>query len=433
MLNFSLFKHCLKHLGCKLGNLGKTPSLKLLAAGLLFSQTLSAQTAFPSFSNFSFAGYGTIGYAWLNDDDAEYRTGEGESGATNEGSFAVDTRLALQLDGTFNSFLSGSAQVIARQNEEGDPGAELEWGFLRLQPGERIVVRVGRMSLPTFSLSDFREVGYANVLLRPPEDVYSQVPLRRLNGVDVTVESLVMGTLVTFQVVGGVAREKIFNDLEPDAKQILGLSTWIERGPFKARANFTTAQIDVDSRSATIDTLRQGIDGTLAQAPELGAFLNPVRAELSGDYKDLTFASFGVSADFDSYFVDLEFARRRINNWVVDVDSWSLVAGVNIGRYSPYAFVSSNRDAQPDRRVSLPDSPQLDPLEAAINNLYAPRSQNTAGVGLRYDLSEKIALKSQFEYISREDIGISFRRLSDDGTDNGDDVVLASFVVDFVF
>jgi len=428
-----LFKSLLEKLDSDPGKSSRILTLSVLSAILLFPQLLLAETAFPSLTNFTFSGYGTLGYAWLNDDTAEYRTGEGESGATNEGSFAVDSRFALQLDATFNSIFSASAQVLMRQNEAGDPGAEFEWGFLRVNAGQRVVVRVGRMSLPTFSLSDFREVGYANVLLRPPEDVYSQVPLRRLNGADVTVESLLQGTLITFQLVGGVAREKIFNDLEPDAKQILGLSTWIERGPFKARANLTTAQIDVDSRSATIGRLKQGVEATLAQAPQLGAILNPVRADLSGTYRDLTFISAGLSADFDAYFLDFEYARRRIDNWVVDVDSWSLVAGVNIGRYSPYAFVSSNEDAQSDRRVSLPDSPELNVLEAGINDLYSPRSQNTMGVGLRYDLSEKIALKSQFEYISRENVGISFRRLGDDGSDTGDDVILSSVVVDFVF
>jgi len=427
---FMLFKNQLKTRDPNPGKSSRIRVLLIFFAILLFPHSLLAHT---TFTNFTFSGYGTLGYAWLNDINAEYRTGEGDSGATQKGSFAVDSRAALQMDATFNSIFSGSVQVLTRQNESGDPGAEFEWGFLRFNTGERVVVRAGRMSLPTFSLSDFREVGYANVLLRPPEDVYSLVPLRRLNGADVTVESLLQGTLVTFQLVGGVAREKIFNDLEPDAKQIVGLSTWIERGPFKARANLTTAQIDVDSRSATIRGLKQAVNQTLAQAPQLSAILNPVSTDLSGRYRDLTFASVGLSADFDSYFLDFEYARRRIDNWVVDVDSWSLVAGVNFGRYYPYAFVSSNKDAQSDRRVSLPDSPELNALEEGINNLYSPRSQNTVGAGLRYDLSEKIALKSQFEYISRENIGISFRRLGDDGSDTGDDVILSSFVVDFVF
>jgi len=211
--------------------------------------------------------YGTLGYAWLNDENAEYRTGEGLNGATNEGSFAVDSRIALQLVGAFNSIFSTGGQVVARQNEKGDPGAEREWGFLGIQAADRVAIRLGRMSLPTFSLSDYREVGYASVLLRPPEDVYVQVPLTRFNGADVTVESLVRGALMTVQVFGGVAREKIFNDLEPELKPIVGLSGWVEGGPFKVRANLSVGQIDIDSRSASYDRLSQGIDFTLQNAP----------------------------------------------------------------------------------------------------------------------------------------------------------------------
>jgi len=428
-----LYKYLLKPFSFGPGKSNLVGVLLFLTAGLVFPQTSLAQNTIPTFSKFTYSGYGTLGYAWLNDENAEYRTGEGESGATDKGSFGIDSRIALQLDGTYDSRLSGSLQVIVRQDETGDPGAQLEWGFLRFLPGERIEIRAGRMSLPVFSISDFREVGYANVLLRPPEDVYSQIPLRRFNGIDVTAESLLFGSLVTVQFIGGSAREKIFNDLEPDIKQLLGLSAWIERGPIKARANFTSAEIDIDSRSETIAGLRQGVDATLAQVPDLSGKLNPVKAELSGESKELTFASFGLSAEFDSYFVDVEYASRRIDNWVVDVNSWSIAAGVSIGRFSPYAFVSSNKDAQSDRRVDLPDSPELNALEAGINSLYAPRSQNTSGVGLRYELTEKIALKSQLEFISREDIGISFRRLGDDGNDAGDDVVLFSSVIDFVF
>lgn len=433
-LNVMQVNHLLKQLSVSRKKPFKATSLAFFAVSLLFPHVIFAQSTFPGFSNFSFGGYGTLGYAWLDDKNAEYRTGEGLNGATNEGSFGVDSRLALQLAGAFNSIFSTGAQVIARQNEEGDAGAELEWGFLGIQAADRVAIRVGRMSLPTFSLSDYREVGYASVLLRPPEDVYIQVPLKRFTGADVTVESLVRGTLLTVQLFGGVAREKIFNDLEPELKSIVGLSGWVERGPFKVRANLSTGQIDIDSRSETYDRLRQGIDTTLAVAPQLGATLNPLRDALSGEFTELTFASLGLSADFDDYFLDFEFASRRMgDNWVPDVDSFSIVAGINVGRFSPYGFYSENRGSQPIPLAPLPDLPELAELSAGIDSVFTARSQSTAGVGLRVDISENIALKSQIEFISRDEIGASFFRFSDDGSDTGDDVLLTSFVVDFAF
>lgn len=405
-------------------------AIAVLLFNLIFSNPAIAQSGS---LDYAFSGYGTVGYALLNDENAEYRTGEGVSGATDNGSFKVDSRFALQFDASFTPRISSSLQVITRQDETGEAGAQIEWGFLRLLPARNIEIRVGRMSLPVFSLSDSLEVGYANVALRPPEDVYSQIPLRRFNGADITVETLVSDSLLKLQLYTGYAREKIFNDLEPDSRPTLGLSTWIERGPYKARFNVTQAQIDLDSRTQAIVNLRQGIDAVLAQSPELGPVLNSVRSDVSGERRAMTFASFGLSAEFERFFYDIEFAQRRAGNWLVDVNSWSIIGGIRVGRFMPYFLVSEHRDAQSDRRVNLPDSSLLDPIEAGINTLYLPRTQSTVGAGVRYDLSESMALKSQIELLSREEGGISFVRNTDDGSDTGDDVVLLSVVLDFVF
>jgi len=405
-------------------------AIAMLIANMAYSNPLVAQS---NSINYAFSGYGTLGYAFLNDENAEYRTGEGISGATDKGSVEVDSRIALQFDAAFGSQFSSSVQLIARQDESGDVGAQVEWGFLRWLPADTVELRFGRMSLPVFSLSDSREVGYANVTLRPPEDVYAQIPLRRFTGADLTVESLVLDSLVSLQLYAGYAREEIFNDLEPDANPILGVSTWVERGPVKARFNFTRTDMDINSRSQSIVRLRQGVNAVLAATPELGPVLNSVRADVSEERSILNFASFGLSAEFSRLFVDIELAQRRADNWVADINSWSIVGGSRFGKYTPYVFASAHEDIQTDRRVALPASPLLDPLEAGINALYEPRTQSTVGLGLRYDLSERIALKSQAELITREVSGISFNRNVDDGSDTGDDVVLMSVVVDFVF
>ena len=45
-------------------------------------------------------------------------------------------------------------------------------------------MRVGRVGLPVFMISDYRNVGYANTMLRPPAEMYSQVPINSIDGVD---------------------------------------------------------------------------------------------------------------------------------------------------------------------------------------------------------------------------------------------------------
>ncbi len=46
-------------------------------------------------------------------------------------------------------------------------------------------MRLGRLPLPVFLVSDFRQVGYANTWIRPPIEVYGQVPLDNVDGLDV--------------------------------------------------------------------------------------------------------------------------------------------------------------------------------------------------------------------------------------------------------
>ena len=235
---------------------GGASRLVLLLLGACLPALGAAQSRLP---DVLFSGFGTLGYAALDDPNAEYRTGEARDGADEDGSFEVDSRLGLQLDATFAPRWSATVQSVVRQDESGDFAPALEWGFARWLPTDTLAVRVGRMSLPVFAVSDYREVGYANLLLRPIEDVYSLIPLRRFEGVDLTLDSAFGDTLVRWQFLYGQARERIFNDLEPDARRSLGLNVTLDRGPFRLRLAHVQSRLDIDSGNADVAAVRAGI------------------------------------------------------------------------------------------------------------------------------------------------------------------------------
>ncbi|MFK7995085.1 MAG: hypothetical protein AB8B87_13155 [Granulosicoccus sp.] len=405
----------------------------LLAVALLpgLNSVSLAQTAVP---DVTFSGFGTLGYAVLDDKNAEFRTGVAIDGADNRGSLEVDTRLGLQMDTVFNPAFSATFQLTAREAEDGDAAVELEWGFLRWLVTDNISIRAGRMSLPVYSNSDFREVGYAMPYLRPPEDVYSMIPLRRFNGADITLDHVWANALFRWQFFAGQTREDIFDNLTPDADQAFGISITVENGPARVRISHVDSQVDIDSKNANIAALRAGIAQVQQSVPTLAPILDPVASDFAGESVPLTFDTIALSLEFSRVFIDAEYTRRRIDNWAPDVDGWSLALGTRVGKFQPYVHISKLSEPDGDRRVSLPDNPSLTPVETGINLFYAPRDQNTIGIGTRFDLSPSIALKAQLDRISREEIGISFNRITvDDGSDNGDDVTLFSAVVDFVF
>lgn len=398
-----------------------------LLATLCLPGSLLAQSLRP---DVAFSGFGTLGYAALGQPNAEYRTGEALDGATDDGSFEVDSRLGLQLDATFTPRWSATFQAVVRQDETGDAGVALEWGFVRWLPTDTLAVRAGRMSLPVFAVSDYREVGYANVLLRPVEDVYSLIPLRRFEGVDVTLDSELGDALVRWQALFGQAREEIFEDLEPDARNSIGLSVAVERGPVTARLSHVQSRLDIDSDNQNVAAVREGIERAQAVAPQLARIAD----DFSGERVPLRFDALGVSLDFGRVFADAEYARRRIDNWVPDMDGWSLVLGTRVGPVRPYGFVSGVFETHGDRRIDLPDGVGLDALEAGIDRFYVPRDQRTLGLGARWDPIPNLAVKGQLERITRDVIGISFLRANaDDGSDTGEDVTLFSVALDFIF
>ena len=125
--------------------------LSIVIAIFSFSSTTATAQSFGP--DVSFSGFGTLGYAILDDENAEFRTGEAIDGADDSGSFEVDSRLGLQMDVTFNTAFSSTFQLIAREAEDGDVAAELEWGFLRWLATDNITtVSYTHLTLPTILL-----------------------------------------------------------------------------------------------------------------------------------------------------------------------------------------------------------------------------------------------------------------------------------------
>ena len=377
-----------------------------------------------------FSGFGTLGFAVLGDPDAEYRTGRAVDGADDKGSFEVDSRLGLQLDVEATAQLSGTLQGVVREGGDGDPEATLEWAFLRWLPSDSMTLRIGRLALPAYAVSDYREVGYANTLLRPPEDVYSQVPIRSVDGVDASAYAELGETLLSVQLYVGQTDEDFFGSNDVSFRDMLGVNVVAERGPLRVRLSNVSARLALGS-----DGRRQLSAGLLAAAP-LDPALGALAEEFSDEFVRSRFSAIGVSLDFGRVFVDTEYTQRRVDSAIPDFDGWYASLGTRVRAFTPYVFVSAFEGVDERRHgIDLPDVPALAPLEAGLNLALASNDQSTLGLGLRWDFAPDIAFKAQLEQVSGEHgkISTSLLREPTDAAGRGGDVVLGSLAVDFVF
>jgi hypothetical protein len=116
----------------------------------------------PSASIFSFSAFGTLGLVHSSEDDADFTASPLQptgAGYTRPWSPAVDSRLGAQLTVRFTPQLSAMLQVIAEQRNDDTCTPHVEWANISYQATPDFSVRLGRIVLPTFLLSDSRKVG----------------------------------------------------------------------------------------------------------------------------------------------------------------------------------------------------------------------------------------------------------------------------------
>ena len=88
-----------------------------------------------------------------------------------EWSFKPDSRMGLQISADLMDNLSVTGQIVARGADDFD--ASFEWAYISYQLNDTWTIQAGKKRLPLYYYSDFFDVGYAYLWLRPPADNYT--------------------------------------------------------------------------------------------------------------------------------------------------------------------------------------------------------------------------------------------------------------------
>jgi len=402
----------------------KARSLPILITGLVVA--LGQPPTALADVDFDLSGFGTLGYAISDNDETEYTVGQTPNGASASGTFELDSRLGVQLDVNFDDKSSATLQLLSGQGYNGDFDPQIEWAFVKSQLNDTFVLRVGRMGVPFFMISDFKEVGYANTALRPPEDTYIQAPLGSFDGMDLTGYFEWGETEITAQTIFGFRDSDGSDNSKYSLRDGYGGNVSFERGPARLQLSYIQTRLSVNS-----DELREvynQINGAVAFAPELA-----VPAEdFNGELKKSQFYGAGIELDFDPWIFSAEYTQRRLSNtFISSYNAWYVTASYRWRNFTPYATLSQL--TQTSKTEVAVSNPALQPLLGPLNDNYAAGDQQSAIVGLRWDFMEGAALKVQAENIAREVQGASFTRGNETALGKGEDVKLFSIAVDFTF
>jgi len=380
---------------------------KILASLLAFP--LLAPTVHAQDNPLKISGFGTLAVTRADDARAEFVRPNQVNGSADNFRTGIDSNLGLQADYAVNSWLSLTAQGLVRQDAEEHYGAELSWAFAKFRISDDLNVRLGRIGLPVFMISDYRNVGYANTMLRPPAEVYSQVPFNSVDGADVTWRHDIGNTSLTSQLAIGAIKTPLAGDLHVRGKDILALNVVAENGPFTLRVGHARTKVTVDDSTSLnnlVGALRAA--GAGYRLPQLGLLASQIEAK--GDKG--TFSSIGLGVDWNNFVLQTEFAKRKTDTYINDTSSWYLMGGYRIGKFLPYytraklkidGAIENTVPASCPAGYPAACTPTLQQLGTGVLRLpytgVGQGEQTTDTIGVRWDFAQSMALKVQVDRI----------------------------------
>ncbi len=456
--------------------------LPLALAALL--TCLSAHADFTSADGKArLSGFGTVGAARTSTDDALFNYPGQGGGVDKQMGMEPDTKVGVQGSYKFTNTISGTAQVLTKYRASGQYQPEFEWAFAKWQAMPSLAVRAGRIGAPYFMISDFRDVGYANTAVRPPLDVYGQVPVSSFDGLDVSYQTELMGANVTSTIWGGSSRAEFSSSLRSGASEVepsvvkiknsLGFNLQAEfDNGLTVRAGHAGGALTVESNTANsvINGANALAGSATLQALGYGAALAAdaaaVRAALTTQGVRATFSGIGASYDQDNIVLSGEFTKRKIKKgYIASTTGWYALGGYRFGNILPYVVVSKLK--VDDANATLPSFAGYSALSAGLPGQIGAAAvpvltsagtvrvgtnavlntqkleQKTLSVGVRWDATRSLAVKAQFDRITKPagsdglflvpDLAADYAKGNSSFLNTKKNINVISVAVDFVF
>jgi hypothetical protein len=419
----------------------------LLAACLLPGGTAGAADETAPFAEppaLQLAAFGTL--AWSRDQQPalapirDISQRPRDSFATGS-TWVLDSRLAAQAAYSFSPELEALVQVVLRDQVDHALSNQVELAHLGWHPAGRVNWRAGRIGYDAFLMGDHRNLGYVNLTVRPPTELYGWVPIFSVDGIEATAE---LGGNHTWRLQAQFGRSRVTIPVGDDRfrvvnDQLWSLSASYEAGPWRIKGGGSGFRID--SEAAALAPLRDGLEqlaaATRAGAPAISSEASQLRQELGFAGSRLTYATLGASYDDGSWLVQGELAR---SSSTVDIAPSSrmgyLSAGRRFGQFTPYVLLSASRPAE---RLKAPANDwsavgQAGLQATAYGVVNSTRvDQRTLAVGSRWDFANRAAFKLQWDRVQIRPEGYALWFRSPESNRRASTVNLFSASLDFVF
>lgn len=381
----------------------------------------------------SFGGFGTFAATHVTTDQGDYTANPnspGEAGYSKRWAFDVDSRVGAQVDAQFDKRWSAVVQVTQEKSVENDYKTFLTWANVKFQVTPEIALRAGRIALPLFLMADYRKAAYALPWLRSPVELYSLIPISNSDGIDATYRWQVGTVKNETQVLLGRAHVQLNKDFKGTARTIVAMTHNMVAGALTLRFTASQSQLAVPGTEELFDSLR-----AFGPAGEsLAARYDPTK-------RQVRVLSAGFNYDPGSWFLIGESGRINTRSILGDQTASYLSGGYRFGRLAPYVTYAHLVANMPTHTagISLDGMPPETAGAAGFLNeqlnlqLHQIGIQDTASIGVRWDLASNMAFKAQFDHVTPKGGSIGTLINVQPGFHSGQSFRVVSFGLDFVF
>ncbi|MDH5765275.1 MAG: hypothetical protein OEZ38_04595 [Gammaproteobacteria bacterium] len=319
----------------------------------------------------------TVGAASLRaeapNDDALYLQRIGDAISVE-----YDTRYGINLRTELTSNISGAAQLLAHNRDGMQYDMDLEWGFVEYEVGN-LRLRVGKLNLQTFLLSDYIEVGYLYPWVRPPEEVYGFNPMRNYPGFEIMhTVNIGKGSKFTSMFFMGSNDVHLSPSTTFKARNGFGTNFQLDMPNFTLRAGVITPTVEFEQRPHVMPTPMGNLNMP-------GGYIK--------DNDRMYMTTFGFSFDVANFvgygeYISVE-TDGDTHQVFPDQTGGYVTLGFQLGNVLPFVTVAS-AEAEPFRGT----------ITDAIGLMVNPAvTQDSVSLGFRYDVNDYSAIKFEYKRI----------------------------------
>ena len=349
-------------------------------------------------SQFSFAGFGTLGIVHSSEDQADFTTSifkPNGAGYSHAWSSDPDSRIGAQLTFDPSAKFSAVLQIVSEQNYDDTYKPHIEWANIKYRITPDFSLRLGRTVFSSFLFADFRKEGYAIPWVRPPVDLYSLVPISSSDGVDISYQWHIADAVNTLLATYGKTSSQYPTDGNAQARRQWAIADTLEYRSATVYVSYHETHLTVTPLNGFFDALRNFGSQGIALANEYDP-----------DNKRLQFLGLGAIYDPGKYFAIAEWGTSNTHSVLGESTAWYVSSGYRWAKLTPYATYgavkANSNTSDPGLNVAALPPYLAGPatgLNAGLNGILGSIAiQHTISAGARWDFMKNVDLKVQCDH-----------------------------------